>query len=81
MAEPTQFSFSWAEVAELLIKKVGVQEGKWVAGIEYTVSLGMMALDQTGSRPGAVLLANRLQLSKANPDTPPNMIVDAAELK
>ena len=38
MPEPTQISFQWAEVAELLIKKAGVHDGRWVVIPEYALN-------------------------------------------
>jgi len=40
--EPTQISFQWAEVAELLIKKAGVHDGRWVVIPEYALNAGFI---------------------------------------
>ena len=80
MAEPTQFTFSIAEAAEALIKKQGIHEGKWILAIEFNVSIGVIGSGPTEARPGAMMLANTIQLMKApDPATaPPHLIVDAA---
>jgi len=41
MAEVTQYTFSWSEVTETLIKKQNIHEGKWIAAIEFGVNAGV----------------------------------------
>lgn len=78
MAEPTQFSYSWSEITELLIKAQNIHEGKWMAAVEFTVSVGMMGQTPPNAFPGVLLFANSLQLTKAVDGAPANLIVDAA---
>jgi hypothetical protein len=79
MAEPTQFTFSWVEATEALIKKQGLHEGKWMLVIEYAINVGLMGTTPPEVRQGVMMLANGLQLQKAvEPGAPPNMVVDAA---
>ena len=80
MAEATQFSISWPEVTTLLIKELQIHEGRWVAVIELAFTAGMIGQSQADSRPGAMILANGLRLSKADAGTPPHLVVDAAEV-
>jgi hypothetical protein len=81
MAEPTQFSFSMVEATEALIKKQGIHEGKWMIGVEFVVNIGLLGTAPNEARPGAMILANSLQLVKASETgAPPNLIVDAAEV-
>ena len=81
MAEATQYTFNLREVAELLIQKQGIHEGKWVAAIEFTVNVGMMGVVQADVKPGVMVLANSVQLLKAQEGMPPNLIVDASAVK
>lgn len=78
MAEATQFSFSFLEVAEELIKKQGIRDGKWVIAVEYTINIGLMAAIPPDAKPGVMVLANTIQLVKAQEGSPPNLTVDAA---
>ena len=87
MPEPTQITFTWAEVAELLIKKAGIHEGKWVVLPEFMVNAGVLASAPAmgggvplENRPGAAILLNSLQLTKAAHDIQPPLVVDAAKV-
>jgi hypothetical protein len=79
MVEVSQYNFSFAELAEALIKRQSLHEGKWLIGVELTVNVGIMGTAPETSRPGAMLLANQVQLVRAIPGQhPPHLIVDAA---
>jgi hypothetical protein len=79
MAEPTQFTFSIVETTEALIKKQGIHDGKWMIAIEFNINIALIGTGPTDARPGAMILANSLQLVKApESGAPPNMVVDAA---
>jgi hypothetical protein len=78
MAEATQYTFNLREIAELLIQKQGIHEGKWVAAIEFTLNVGMMGVVPTDVKPGVMILANSVQLLKAQEGMPPNLVVDAS---
>ena len=47
MAEVTQYSFSWREVTELLIKKQDLHDGEWIAIVEYGIAAGMFGTKAT----------------------------------
>ena len=78
MAEATQFSFDLTEVAETLLKKQGIHEGKWVIALEFTINIGFVGLTPENVRPGMMVLANSVQLVKAQDGSPPSLVVDAA---
>jgi hypothetical protein len=79
MAEITQYNFSFADVAESLIKRQNLHEGEWVVGVEFVLNVGAMGMNPVSVRPGVMILANQFQLSKAIPGQhPPGLVVDAA---
>jgi hypothetical protein len=78
MAEATQYSFGLLEVAEALIKKQGIHEGKWVIVIEFTLNIGLLGATPPDVKPGVMILANSLQLVKAQEGSPPNLTIDAS---
>jgi hypothetical protein len=80
MAEITQYSFSFAEIAEALIKRQNLHEGEWVVGVEFVLNVGSMGMSPEAIRPGAMILANQLQLVRAIPgqQQPPGLAVNAA---
>jgi hypothetical protein len=80
MAEITQYSFSFAEIAEALIKRQNLHEGEWIVGVEFVLNVGAMGMSPESIRPGAMILANQLQLVNAIPgqQQPRGLAVDAA---
>jgi hypothetical protein len=81
MAEVSQYSFSFAELTEALIKQQGLHEGQWIIAVELNINVGIMGMSPESSRPGAMILANQVQLVRAIPDKhPQHLIVDAAKV-
>ena len=80
MAEVTQYSFTWQEVGELLVKKQDLHEGQWVALIEFGINAGMVGPSQAEAKPGMSIIANGVQLARAQPGAPTNLIVDAEKV-
>ena len=80
MAEVTQYSFSWAEIAETLIKKQGIHEGQWTAAAEFAVTASVVGPTPTDAKPGMMVMANSVQLVRAQPNTPPHLVVDAEKV-
>jgi hypothetical protein len=80
LAEPTQYTFALAEVAEALVKAQNIHEGKWMVAFEYTVNIGLMGVSPTDARPGAMLFANNIQLMRVQDGAPEKLVVDAAKV-
>jgi hypothetical protein len=79
MADPTQYSFSFAELAKLMFQAGNIHEGQWVVGIEYNVTVAPVGLTPNEAYPGAVIAATKLVLSAVGDDpVPPNLVFDAA---
>ena len=78
MAEVTQYSFSWREVTELMIKKQRIHDGDWIAVVEYGISAGMFGQNPSDIKPGVLISGNALQLVKAQPNAPTALVVNAA---
>jgi hypothetical protein len=79
MAEVTQYNFNFVELTEALIQRQGLHKGEWIVGVELNITVGILGANLETSRPGAMLLANQVQLMKAIPGQhPPHLIVDAA---
>jgi hypothetical protein len=90
MAEPTQYKFSFEEVAAALMKLQGIHEGLWQLAFEMNLIAGNFAPQQVGgvgtqpteTRPGAMFQIGSALLVRAPEgvarDTP--LIFDAAIL-
>jgi len=80
MAVATQYSFNWKEIAELLVKHQNIREGEWMASVEFNLNVGVMGQNPADSRPGMMIQISSIQLVKAPPGSPSNLVVDAAKV-
>jgi hypothetical protein len=78
MPEVNQIFFSHKEVLELLIKKAGVHEGKWVLAANFGFTAGYFGPSPDQLSPGAVVAVTQLGITRAPPDSPEQAILDAA---
>lgn len=78
MPEPTKFSFTYQEVAELLVRKAGLTEGIW--GLQVRFGLNATNVEQPNGEmiPAAILALLEIGLQKF--DKSNNLSVDAAQL-
>ena len=65
MVEVTQYSFSWPEVTEALLKKQGIHEGEWTAILEFAINAGVVGQGPADAKPGMMVVANGVQLLKS----------------
>jgi hypothetical protein len=79
MAEPRQFTFSYQELAEILVKQQGIQEGLW--GVYAEFALGAANVEGPvpggGSVPAAIVPLQRLGIQKYDVEVK-GLTVDAA---
>jgi hypothetical protein len=80
MAEVTQYTFTWPELAEILIKQQGIHEGEWLAVVEFAVAAGVIGQGPPEAKPGVLVTANGVQLQKAVAGAPQHLVVDAAKV-
>jgi hypothetical protein len=80
MAEVSQYTFNWSEVAEALIKKQDIHDGQWMAIIEFAVTGGVFGQTPGDARPGMMVNANGVQLLKAPAGAAPHLVVDATKV-
>jgi hypothetical protein len=78
MPEVNQLFFSHKEVLELLIKKAGIHEGKWVLSANFGFSTGNFGPSPDQFSPGAIVALVSLGIAKAIPEAPEQMVMDAA---
>ena len=80
MPETTQYTFSYKEVLEALIKKAGLHEGKW----QLVMNFGLAALNMGPGPgelvPGAAVAISSIGLQKATAESPASLTADAAEV-
>lgn len=78
MPEVNQLFFQHKEIVELLIKKAGIHEGKWVLAVNIGFSAGNFGPTLDQLVPGAVLTVLGIGLNRATPETPDALKVDAS---
>lgn len=78
MPEPSQFTYSFQELAELMVKKQGIHEGLWGIYIEFAIAAANTS-DSTGTfLPTAIIPIRKIGLQKFEEAS--NLTVDAAEV-
>jgi hypothetical protein len=78
MAEIGQYSFTWDEVAALLINKAGITEGLWTVGVSFNLGAVTVGPDKDHIRPAILASIENLVLQKATEPGP--LTFDAATL-
>jgi len=84
MAEPTQFSFSMREIAELAVKEAGLSSGKWSIGVNFMIHVGNIGgPPHNEARPSASVMVDTITLTRVPegekiPEHMESLIVDAA---
>lgn len=78
MAEAKQYTFSYREVAELMVQELGITEGLWGLYVKFGIAAANAGPDNENMKPTAIVPVLELGLQKF--DEPSNLTVDAADL-
>ena len=78
MAEASQITFSYKEVAEALIKKQGLHEGIWGVFIKFGLAASNVGTTDNDLKPAAMLAVMELGLQRFDKEN--NLSVDAAKV-
>jgi len=80
MADPTQFTFSWRDVAASLLKQQGIREGKWLIGLQFGFAAVNVGPGPSEVLPSAIVGAQQLQLTRLPADAEVSaLVVDAGQ--
>jgi hypothetical protein len=80
MPEANQYLFTHKELLELLIKQAGLHEGKWMLTANFGFSAANFGPSPDQISPGAVVAILSMGIQRAAPDTPPQGVLDAAQI-
>ena len=80
MPEANQYMFTHRELLELLVKKAGLHEGKWMLMINFGFNAGNVGPSPEQASPGVMVVVANVGLTKATSDAPSGLVVDAAEI-
>jgi hypothetical protein len=78
MPEVNQYVFSSKELLELLIKRAGVHEGRWILMATFGFSAGNFGPSPDQAMPGALIAIQQIGIQRAQADAPEAMSLDAA---
>jgi len=78
MAEPNRFEFTYAEVAEALIKKQDIHEGIWAVSLKFGLGATLGGPSEIEAVPAAVVPVMSIGLTKV--DIEGRLAIDAAKV-
>ena len=78
MPEISQYTVKPKELTELLLKQLGIHEGQWVLMVSFGFSATNAGPEGGEILPSAIIGIQKVGLQRAEPNSPPDMIVDAA---
>ena len=78
MPEVNQIFFQHKEIAELLLKKADIHEGKWMLSLNFGFAVGNFGPTPDQAVPGAVATVLAIGIIRAAQDTPDALQVDAS---
>ncbi len=74
--ETKQFKFTYQELAELMIQKLGLSEGLWIIYMKFGIGAANAGAGPEDLRPTALVPVLEIGLQRA--DEPSNLTVDAS---
>ena len=78
MAEPKQYSFSYKELAELMVGELGLSDGLWGVQVKFGIAAANIGEGADSLRPAAIVPVMEIGLQRF--DEPSGLTVDAAEV-
>ena len=78
MPEVNQIFFSHKELVEILLKKAGIHEGRWMLTANLGFSAGNFGPSSDQLSPGGVVAILQMGISRAGPEIPEQALSDAA---
>ena len=80
MPEANQYTIKHRELVELIIKQCDVHEGKWMLVVGFGFAPGNFGPSNDQMSPGTVVAVNQIGITRGEAGTPPELLVDAAEV-
>lgn len=80
MPEIKQYTFKHKEVVELMIRHLGLHEGKWMLMANFGFSAANLGPTGDEMSPGAATVLNHIGITRATDSSPPSLTVDAAKV-
>jgi hypothetical protein len=78
MSEPTQITFSYKELVEILIKQAGLHEGIWGLFVTFAMQATNVGPNENDLKPAAIIPVLAIGLQKFEKES--NLSADAAKV-
>jgi len=78
MAEPTQITFKYSELVELMLKKQGIHEGIWGLFVNFGLAASNIGPSEENLSPAAIVGVVGIGLQKFDKES--NLTLDAAKV-
>lgn len=78
MAEPKQFTFSYREIAEMMVQRLDITEGLWGVWVNFGIKGANIGAGPDDLVPAAIVPVLEIGLQRF--DEPSRLTVDAAEV-
>lgn len=78
MNNATQYQFELAEIARMLLARQNIKEGRWTVGVGFAVSTAHAGPSPEAVRPSMIVSVDKIMLSRAEPNTPEQLVIDAS---
>jgi hypothetical protein len=78
MPEPSQITFSFKEIAEILVKRQGLHEGIWGIFVKFGLGASNVGPNEGSLQPAAIVPIVEMGLQKVEKEN--NLSVDASKV-
>lgn len=80
MAQVNQYTLSHKELAEAIIKELGIHEGRWSVIVNFNFRGANVGFEEGVAYPTGLVSISTVGITRADHSTPANLVVDAAEV-
>lgn len=80
MVQATQYLLTHKELVTAIVKNLGIHEGVWMLTVNFNFAVTNLGPEGHDVLPSVISSVNKIGISLATPDTPSNLVVDAAEV-
>jgi len=78
MPEVNQYTLNSKELATAIVKELGVHEGKWMLIVSFGFTATNAGPEGGELIPSAILGVQRIGIQRADQNSPPSLVIDAA---
>lgn len=80
MEQASQFFLTHKELTQMMIKQLGITEGKWAIIVQFEYISGYSGPRQNDILPSTFVGVRSIGLQRADTNTPDHLVVDASNM-